>query len=184
MSLCPKPGIAVSRLKRGSLIPRDCSASAMRLPRGAKYQIARHLTRAASPGKIPLHGEAQRLRSVRRGGDRRADSHGAKPRRPTRDRRYAATAVRPCARATFAGALSRARISAGLPIAVNAMRNLKRGVSGHEIRKRAAAPGRSRAQAGPVLVIGPDAALRVRGGALDVEHGSGTGSRSRQDRRR
>lgn len=26
---------------------------------------------------------------------------------------------------------------------------------------------------GPVLVIGPDAALRVRGGALDVEHGSG-----------
>jgi hypothetical protein len=38
-------------------------------------------------------------------------------------------------------------------------------VSGHEIRKRAGA--------GPVLVIGPDAALRVRGGALDVEHGSG-----------
>ena len=32
---------------------------------------------------------------------------------------------------------------------------------------------RSRAQAGPILVIGPDAALRVRGGALDVEHGSG-----------
>ena len=26
---------------------------------------------------------------------------------------------------------------------------------------------------GPVLVIGPDAALRVRGGALDIEHGSG-----------
>ena len=86
---------------------------------------------------------------------------------------YAATAVRPCARATFAGALSRARISAGLPIAVNAMRNLKRGVSGHEIRERPGAPDRSRAQAGPVLVIGPDAALRVRGGALDVEHGSG-----------
>ena len=42
----------------------------------AKYQIAPHLTRAASPGKIPLHGEAQRLRSVRRGGDRRADRHG------------------------------------------------------------------------------------------------------------
>ena len=88
-------------------------------------------------------------------------------------RHYAATAVRPYARATFAGALSRARISAGLPIAVNAMGNLKRGVSGHEIRKRAGAPDRSRAQAGPVLVIGPDAALRVRGGALDVEHGSG-----------
>ena len=80
-------------------------------------------------------------------------------------RAYAASAARPCARATFAGALSRARVSAGLPIAVNAMRNLKRGVSGDEIRKRAGAA--------PVLVIGPDAALRVRGGALDVEHGSG-----------
>jgi CRISP-associated protein Cas1 len=97
--------------------------------------------------------------------------------------RYAATAVRPCARATFAGALSRARVGTApstvpveptpdrsrsdpdLPIAVDATRNLKRGVSGHEIRKRAGA--------GPVLVIGPDAALRVRGGALDVEHGSG-----------
>jgi hypothetical protein len=81
--------------------------------------------------------------------------------------------VRPYARATFAGALGRARASAGLPIAVNAKRNLKRGVSGHEIRKRAGAPDRSRAQADPVLAIGPDAALRVRGGALDVEHGSG-----------
>lgn len=58
-------------------------------------------------------------------------------------------------------------------IAVKRRRNLKRGVSAHEIRKRAGAPDRSRAQAGPVLVIGPDAALRVRGGALDVEHGSG-----------
>jgi hypothetical protein len=104
-------------------------------------------------------------------------------------RRYAASAARPCARATFAGALSRARVrtapstvpveptpyrgrsGAGLPIAVNAMRNLERGVSGHEIRERAGAPDRSRAQAGPVLVIGPDGALRVRGGALDVEHG-------------
>jgi hypothetical protein len=88
-------------------------------------------------------------------------------------RRYAVSAARPCARATFAGALSRARASAGLPIAVNAMRNLKRGVSGDEIRKRAGTPDRSRAQADPVLVIGPDAALRVRGGALDMEHGSG-----------
>jgi CRISPR associated protein Cas1 len=88
-------------------------------------------------------------------------------------RAYAATAGRPYARATFAGALSRARVSAGLPIAVKHERNLKRGVSGHEIRKRAGALDRSRAQAGPVLVIGPDAALRVRGGALDVEHGSG-----------
>src|ERR1700733_10302547 len=88
-------------------------------------------------------------------------------------RAYAATAVRPCAPATFAGALSRARVSGGLPGAVNAVRNVKRGVSGHEIRKRAGAPDRSRAKAGPVLVIGPDAALRVRGGALDVEHGAG-----------
>jgi hypothetical protein len=54
---------------------------------------------------------------------------------------------------------------AGLPIAVKHERNLKRGVSGHEIRKRAGAA--------PVLVIGADAALRVRGGALDVEYGSG-----------
>jgi hypothetical protein len=80
-------------------------------------------------------------------------------------RAYATTAVRPCARATFAGALSRARVGAGLPIAVKHERNLKRGVSGHEIRKRAGAA--------PVLVIGADAALRVRGGALDVEYGSG-----------
>jgi hypothetical protein len=67
---------------------------------------------------------------------------------------YAASAARPCARSTFAGALSRARVSAGLPIAVKRGRNVKRGVSGHEIRKRAGA--------GSVLVIGPDAALRVR----------------------
>ena len=88
-------------------------------------------------------------------------------------RHYAASATRPCAHATFAGALSRARASAGLPMAVKRGGNLKRGVSGPEIRKRAGAPDRSRAQAGPVLVIGPDAALRVRSGALDVEHGSG-----------
>ena len=43
-------------------------------------------------------------------------------------RAYASTAVRPCARATFAGALSRARISGGLPIAVKHERNLNRGV--------------------------------------------------------
>jgi CRISPR-associated protein Cas1 len=76
---------------------------------------------------------------------------------------YAASAARPFARSTFAGALSRARVSAGLPIAVKRGGNLKRGVGGHEIRKRAGA--------GPVLVIGPDAALRVRGGVLDIEHG-------------
>src|SRR3984957_14940610 len=88
-------------------------------------------------------------------------------------RAYAASAARPCARATFGGALSRARASAGLPIAVNALRNLKRGVSGHETRMRAGAPDRSGEEAGPALVIGPDAGLRVRGGALDVEHGPG-----------
>jgi hypothetical protein len=86
-------------------------------------------------------------------------------------RAYAATAVRPYARATFAGALSRARVGAGLPIAVNVVRNLKRGVSRPESRKRAGAPDRSRAQLGPVLVIGPNAALRVRGGVLNIEHG-------------
>jgi hypothetical protein len=63
-------------------------------------------------------------------------------------RRYAASAARPCASSTFAQRLSRARIGAGLPIAVNAMRNLKRGVSGHEIRKSAGTPDRNRAQAG------------------------------------
>jgi hypothetical protein len=80
-------------------------------------------------------------------------------------RRYVASAARPCARSTFAGALSSARVSAGLPTAANAVRNLARGVSDHEIRKRGGEA--------PVLVIGPDAALRVRGGALAVEHGSG-----------
>src|SRR3984957_11551010 len=88
-------------------------------------------------------------------------------------RRYVASGARPCARATFAGALSRARVGPGLPIAVKHERTLRRGVSGHKTRRRAGAPGRSRAQAGPVLVIGPDAALRVRGGALHVEHGAG-----------
>src|ERR1700722_15013286 len=70
-------------------------------------------------------------------------------------RRYAATAVRPCARATFAQKLSRARTRAGAfapPIV--------------ETRP----PNRSRTRAlraldmgSPVLVIGPNAALRVRG---------------------
>jgi hypothetical protein len=80
-------------------------------------------------------------------------------------RSYAASAARPCARTTFAQKLSRVRVSAGLSIAVKRESILKRAVSGHEIRKRA--------EAAPVLVIGPDAALRVRGGALHVEHGSG-----------
>ena len=122
------------------------------------------MTRVASPGKIPLHGEASVcdpfdaaaiVDRIATGEITAADAW----------RTYAAAAARPCARATFAGALSRTRVSGSLPIAVKRERNLKRGVSGHEIRKRAGAA--------PVLVIGPDAALRVRGGALDVEHGSG-----------
>ena len=78
-------------------------------------------------------------------------------------RRYAASAARPCARATFAQKLSRARTRAG-------------GLAPPIVETRP--PDRSRARAlraldtgGPVLVIGPNAALRVRGGALDVEHG-------------
>ncbi len=78
-------------------------------------------------------------------------------------RRYADSAARPCARLTFAQKLSRARMRAG-------------GLSLPPVEKRS--PGRPPARAlsplgmgGPVLVIGPDAALRVRGGALDVEHG-------------
>ena len=78
-------------------------------------------------------------------------------------RRYAASAARPCARATFAQKLSRARTRAGRlapPIV--------------ETRPPDRSPARAlRAldMGGPVLVIGPNAALRVRGGALDVEHG-------------
>ena len=67
---------------------------------------------------------------------------------------YASTAERPCARATFAQGLSRART----------------------VRARRPAPPLKprtslRLDQGSVLVIGPNAALRVRGGALDVEHG-------------
>ena len=80
-------------------------------------------------------------------------------------RRYAASAARPCARSTFAQKLSSARARA-------------RRLSPPHVETRS--PGRPPARAlramdtgGPVLVLGPDAALRVRGGALDVEHGSG-----------
>jgi hypothetical protein len=72
---------------------------------------------------------------------------------------------RPCVRARPRRSVKPREVSAGLPIAVKRGHNLKRGVSGFEIQKRAGA--------GPVLVIGPNAALRVRGGALDVERGSG-----------
>src|SRR3984957_12635822 len=69
-------------------------------------------------------------------------------------RRYAASAARPCARATFAQRLSRARtVTARRPAA--------------PLKPRTS----PRLDQGPVLVIGPNAALRVRGGALGVEHG-------------
>jgi hypothetical protein len=71
-------------------------------------------------------------------------------------RRYAASAARPCARATFAQRLSRARTRAGaLPI----------------VETRSSDRSPARALGAMVLVIGPNAALRVRGGALDVVHG-------------
>ena len=71
--------------------------------------------------------------------------------------------LRPRARSTFAQKLSRARARAGRFVAAPV-----------ETRP----PGRPPARAlrapdmgGPVLVIGPDSALRVLGGPLDVEHG-------------
>src|SRR6516225_4641338 len=80
-------------------------------------------------------------------------------------RRYAASAARPCARATFAQKLSCARTRAGrLPPAP---------VEKRPPGRPPARPLRTLDMGGPVLVTGPDAALRVRGGALDVEHGSG-----------
>jgi hypothetical protein len=78
-------------------------------------------------------------------------------------RAYAATAVRPCARATFAQKLSRARTRAGGFVAAPV-----------ETRPPGRPPARAlraKDRGGPVLVIGPNAALRVRGGALEVEHG-------------
>jgi hypothetical protein len=78
-------------------------------------------------------------------------------------RRYAASAARPCARTTFAQKLSRVRTRAGrlAPLVVAA-------------RPPARSPARALGaldMGGPVLVIGPNATLRVRGGALGVEHG-------------
>ena len=71
--------------------------------------------------------------------------------------------LRPRARSTFAQKLSRARARAGRFVAAPV-----------ETRP----PGRPPARAlrapdmgGPVLVIGPNSALRVLGGPLDVEHG-------------
>src|SRR5208282_3818300 len=78
-------------------------------------------------------------------------------------RRYVASAARPCARSTFAQKLSRARARARRFVADSV-----------ETRTPSRPPARAlRAMdmGGPVLVIGPNAALRVRGGALDVEHG-------------
>ena len=78
-------------------------------------------------------------------------------------RLYAASAARPCASTTFAQRLSRARMKG-------------RRLSPASVETRS--PGRPLARTlraldkgGFVLVIGPNAALRVRGGALDVEHG-------------
>ena len=78
---------------------------------------------------------------------------------------YAASAARPCDRATFAQKLSRARTRAGgfAPLIAETRppdRSAARALRGQD-------------RGCPVLVIGPDAALRVRGSALDVEHGSG-----------
>src|SRR6516225_9607755 len=74
-------------------------------------------------------------------------------------RRYAASAARPCARATFAQKLSRARTRAGgLALLLVETRPPARALTALDM-------------GGQVLVIGPNAALRVRGGALDVEHG-------------
>ena len=80
-------------------------------------------------------------------------------------RRYAASAARPCARATFSQELSHARTRArGLsPLPVET----------RSIGRPPARVLRALDTGGPVLVIGPNAALRVRGEALDVEHGSG-----------
>ena len=76
-------------------------------------------------------------------------------------RRYAASAARPCARATFAQKLSRARTRAGgLALLLVETRPPARALTALDM-------------GGQVLVIGPNAALRVRGEALDVEHGSG-----------
>lgn len=122
----------------------------MRLPRKREISNSGILTRAASLGRVTLHGEAQRLRSVRRVGDRRADSHGRVGRAALRPRD-----VRPKA---------------------EPRKNKSQG--GHPAPRRDATPNRSPARAlkaldidGPVLVIGPNAAMRVRGGALDVEQG-------------
>ena len=149
---------------------------------GAKYQIACDLTRAASSGTFRSLGR----RSVCYPLDAAAIAERIAAGETTAGdawRAYAATAVRPYARATFAGALSRARARTapstvpveptpdssrsgpGLPIAVSTSATSSEAWRGDKIRKRAGAD--------PVLVVGPDAALRVRGGALDVEHGSG-----------
>jgi hypothetical protein len=76
MSLFPKTRIAVSRLKRGSLVPRDCSASAMRLPRMRKISNSAVFDAGREPLQDSALGQGQRLRCVRRGGDCRADSQG------------------------------------------------------------------------------------------------------------
>jgi CRISPR/Cas system-associated endonuclease Cas1 len=78
-------------------------------------------------------------------------------------RRYAASAARPCASSTFAQKLSFTRTRAT---------RLSRLTVETRPSGRPPAPAlRAMGIGGPVLVIGPNAALRVRGGALDIEHG-------------
>jgi hypothetical protein len=59
-SLCSIPRIAVSRLKRGSLIARDCKGKRNEMPRRAKFQIAPHLIFAlAQQAMRKLHGSKE-----------------------------------------------------------------------------------------------------------------------------
>ena len=78
-------------------------------------------------------------------------------------RRYAASAARPCASSTFAQKLSFTRTRATRLSRLT----VETRPSGRPPVRALIATG----VGGPVLVIGPNAALRVRGGALDIEHG-------------
>ena len=63
----PEPRIAVSRLKRGSLIARDCSASAMGLPREREISNSAAFDAGREPrqGCAPWGGAAFAIRSTR-----------------------------------------------------------------------------------------------------------------------
>jgi hypothetical protein len=88
---------------RLALSQRDCAR--------AEYQIALHLTRAPSPGKVRSMGRggvcdpfdaAAIVERITTGETTAADAY----------RRYATSAARPCARSTFAQKLSCARTRA------------------------------------------------------------------------